>query len=92
MFDSNPPSPLSQMCEILELCQQLRHAKTHVCHFSYLAGIGYLQISVFAVTNASEFGVLDYNADECVYRSSAVGELDQIEMADVVVKLRELLA
>lgn len=91
MFDSNPPSPLSQMCEILELCQQLRHAEKFVAQFAYLAGSGYLQLSVFPVTG-NDIGYLDYDVEECVYRSGIVGELDQIEMAKVIVKLRELLA
>ena len=91
MFDSNPPSPLSQMCEILELCQQLRHAEKFVCHFTYLGGCGCVQVSVFTSIGKDE-EILDYNADECVYRSGMVGELDQIVMADVIVNLRELLA
>lgn len=91
MFDSNPPSPLSQMCEILELCQQLRHAGKYVAQFAYLAGSGHSQVSVFQVTG-NDIGYLDYDVEECVYRSGMVGELDQIEMADVIVKLQGLLA
>ena len=91
MFDSNPPSPLSQMCEILELCQQLRHAEKFVAQFAYLAGSGHSQVSVFPITD-NDAGYLDYDVDECVYRSGLVGELNQIEMAKVIVKLRELLA